>query len=497
MTQPRIIQSITKNNAIQNHVDFWDYRKKGYISPIDIVFGLLSLGYGVISSTVLGFFLALALSVSLQVSWLPDFFFRFSSSALVTSRQQLSGVFDGNGVLIPEKFEALYKRHAKSDEKITIVELLYLTNEQKKLGLALKEWAITLIELFAAYFFVGQKGCFLKEDLMALYNGALFYQVELKYMHHSKQSVRRWTAKEQLMAMVHAVFNVETYGAGCTTFGEKCALSSDSPCVENPVTDNSNVAVFSRSLIVSSAQNRNGEQPKEKKKPAVILTETAVVLHSSNLWLPFVKSFSDNLKTASFNHTTVVDTSSYSYGSAEFYKSSGFFDNSANNNALSDCGSSASSDNMSSCGSYSCGDSDISASFDESSIGTFDTNFAEIHVATQTIESYRKLSTVSSYCDASASSDIPLSQLASHALQLMAQNHKLAAIPVSTDCSSKVPSIVEINDLISGEEFTQISSSVYTPPKMEAIQLFCQGVSKNTKKTKKTKKNKKSIKSKK
>ncbi|KAG1458681.1 hypothetical protein G6F46_006515 [Rhizopus delemar] len=170
---------IVKESGIQKHISFWDKRNKGYITPIDTITGFLTLGYNIIFSVALGTFTGIFLSVLSQTSWIPDPFCRSFVPNLIRSRKQTSGVYDEDGVFVPERFEQLFDKYAKkSNESITITEFVKMTKEQEELGGNIKAWVLGMIELCTAYFFIGHRGCLSKEDVRAAYDGTLFYRLK-------------------------------------------------------------------------------------------------------------------------------------------------------------------------------------------------------------------------------------------------------------------------------------------------------------------------------
>lgn len=140
------------------------------------------------------------MSVLSQTSWLPDPFCRSSVSKLVRSTKQTSGVYDKDGVFVPENFERLFDKYSKSGESITIAEFFKMTKEQEELGVNMRAWyiyiyvyikhlyclftniyrALSMVELCTAYFFIGHRGSLSKEDVRAAYDVSLFVNVNKK-----------------------------------------------------------------------------------------------------------------------------------------------------------------------------------------------------------------------------------------------------------------------------------------------------------------------------
>ncbi|CAO3600037.1 unnamed protein product [Absidia cylindrospora] len=177
-----VTTTTTANTALERHVKFWDRKNKGYITPVDTVFGFINLGYGLVISVTLGAFLGVLFSYSTQDSWVPDVLCRTRTEKLQTD---LKGEpYDSVGQLDLELFENLFSKHAKSDisgKTITIKELLEWNESTYKDPLT---WSATALEWMAIYILVGSKGVVKKEDIQAAYDGTLFYQVRDRNKRH-------------------------------------------------------------------------------------------------------------------------------------------------------------------------------------------------------------------------------------------------------------------------------------------------------------------------
>ncbi|CEI98431.1 hypothetical protein RMCBS344292_12540 [Rhizopus microsporus] len=51
--QSTMNQADVEESGIQKHIRYWDKKNKGYITPIDAIYGFMSLGYSVIFSVAL------------------------------------------------------------------------------------------------------------------------------------------------------------------------------------------------------------------------------------------------------------------------------------------------------------------------------------------------------------------------------------------------------------------------------------------------------------
>ncbi|KAI8340896.1 Caleosin related protein-domain-containing protein [Chlamydoabsidia padenii] len=170
------------NAAVEKHTKFWDRKNKGYITPVDAVFGFIHLGYGIIVSVTLGTFLGVLVSYSTQDTWMPDPMCRTRMEKL----QKISkdAPYDLNGQLDMEKFDKLFDKYAKSDisgKTITLKELMEWNEATYKDPLT---WSTNALESFAIYLLVGNKGVVKREDVQAAYDGTLFYKVRDRNKQH-------------------------------------------------------------------------------------------------------------------------------------------------------------------------------------------------------------------------------------------------------------------------------------------------------------------------
>ncbi|ORX59424.1 Caleosin-domain-containing protein, partial [Hesseltinella vesiculosa] len=162
--------------AMEKHVRFWDRKKKGYITPVDAMFGFINLGYGVIFSLTMGTFLGVLFSYATQDSWMPDPYcrtrFHKMQKGLPTDTP-----YNEEGKFDEDRFEVLFTKYAKSDisgQTITLKELMEWNEASFKDPVA---WATRTLEWLTAYLFVGKDGIVKKDDVQAAFDGTLFYKM--------------------------------------------------------------------------------------------------------------------------------------------------------------------------------------------------------------------------------------------------------------------------------------------------------------------------------
>ncbi|KAI8884864.1 hypothetical protein K501DRAFT_247190 [Backusella circina FSU 941] len=182
---------IQSSDGLQKHIEFWDKNQKGYITPIDTINGFMTLGYGVMFSVLLGSMTSIFLSLTCQDRWIPipDPLCRSDIKHLIQSKKasfKNRGAYNDEGDFVPDKFNILFEKYARSDKTgatISLPELIRMTQEQESLGFNMnikefKGWLQGIIELSAAYFFIGHRGHLKREDVKAAYDGSLFYKLQ-------------------------------------------------------------------------------------------------------------------------------------------------------------------------------------------------------------------------------------------------------------------------------------------------------------------------------
>ncbi|OBZ90507.1 Peroxygenase 1 [Choanephora cucurbitarum] len=198
--------------GIQRHLKFWDKKDKGYITPIDTISGFMTLGYNMIFSITIGTVIGVFLSLSTQTGWIPDPLCRSNVNRIMslTKEQTSSGAFDEQGVFIPDQFEQLFQKYAKSDPSgntITLLEFIQMTKEQEKLNYRPSAWAAGMIELMTAYFFVGHRGTLFKQDVRAAYDGTLFYRLE----DTNRYVTQNQSLQGSYLAKPNSMFSIKTF----------------------------------------------------------------------------------------------------------------------------------------------------------------------------------------------------------------------------------------------------------------------------------------------
>ncbi|KAI8093149.1 Caleosin related protein-domain-containing protein [Halteromyces radiatus] len=186
VTNDNLVATTTANAALEKHAKFWDPKNKGYITPVDAMFGFIHLGYGVLFSVTVGTFLSAIFSYATQDSWMPDPLLRTRTNKF--QKDTYSAPYNEDGQLDLDAFDQLFSKYAKSDisgKTITLKELLEWNDASLRDPWA---WSTNTIQWLATYLLVGQHGIVKREDIQAAYDGTLFYRLrEQNKLHRSIQ----------------------------------------------------------------------------------------------------------------------------------------------------------------------------------------------------------------------------------------------------------------------------------------------------------------------
>jgi hypothetical protein len=102
----------------------------------------MTLGYGVMLSVFLGSVASIFLSLTCQDRWIPipDPLCRSNVTHLIQSKRasfKNRGAYNDEGNFVPDKFNILFEKYARSDKTgatISLPELIRMTQEQESLG---------------------------------------------------------------------------------------------------------------------------------------------------------------------------------------------------------------------------------------------------------------------------------------------------------------------------------------------------------------------------
>ncbi|CAA6664794.1 unnamed protein product [Spirodela intermedia] len=176
---------------LQKHVDFFDRNKDGLIYPSETYQGLRAIGCGIALSTAGTIFINISLGLITRPGKMPSPLFPIYVSTIYKGKHGCdTGSYDAEGRFVPEKFEAIFEKHARTNTNaLTLKELKdmlqanKIPNDNAGRLAAFLEWRVL-------YYLCKDKDGFLsKEDVRAVYDGSVFYRLEKKRASQRKRII--------------------------------------------------------------------------------------------------------------------------------------------------------------------------------------------------------------------------------------------------------------------------------------------------------------------
>ncbi|XP_030496310.2 probable peroxygenase 4 isoform X2 [Cannabis sativa] len=171
--------------VLQKHAAFFDRNHDGIIYPWETFQGCRAIGCGIALSTVAAIFINVGLSSKTRPGKFIHPLFPIEIKNIHLGKHGSdSGTYDTQGRFVGEKFEEIFKKHAKTNpEALTSKELdeMLHTNRLPKdypgwIG-AFSEWKI--LYLLAK----DKNGLLHKDKVRGVYDGTLFEQMEKEHSH--------------------------------------------------------------------------------------------------------------------------------------------------------------------------------------------------------------------------------------------------------------------------------------------------------------------------
>ncbi|KAJ1698860.1 hypothetical protein LUZ63_007372 [Rhynchospora breviuscula] len=165
---------------LQKHVAFFDRNKDGLIYPWETFQGMRAIGAGIGLSTVAAMFINGALGPKTRPGKFPSLLFPIYVENISRGKHTSdSGVYDSEGRFVPEKFEEIFKKYAKtkavalSEKELDDMLLGNKEPKDSKGHFAGKtEWKVL-------YLLAKDKDGFLSKDtIKGVYDGSLFTKLE-------------------------------------------------------------------------------------------------------------------------------------------------------------------------------------------------------------------------------------------------------------------------------------------------------------------------------
>ncbi|KAJ3694852.1 hypothetical protein LUZ60_000229 [Juncus effusus] len=177
------IKSIGEMTPLQKHASFFDRNKDGVIYPGETYRGMRAIGAGIGLSAIAG----VVINALLSSKTLPEgrrFSLRFPiyiENIQKAKHGSDTDTYDSEGRFVPEKFEEIFKKYAKTNPnaltKKELDKMIHANREPKDyIG-----WFGGTIEWKILYLLAKDKDGFLEKDtIRGVYDGSVFYKLEEK-----------------------------------------------------------------------------------------------------------------------------------------------------------------------------------------------------------------------------------------------------------------------------------------------------------------------------
>ncbi|OAY25294.1 hypothetical protein MANES_17G082500v8 [Manihot esculenta] len=168
------------HNVLQKHVFFFDRNQDGLVYPWETFQGFRAIGCGVLLSAASAVFINMGLSRKTRPGKGPSLLFPIEIQNINLGKHGSdSGVYDKDGRFVHEKFEAIFRNHARTHpDALTSSELMGMlkANREPK---DYAGWVASWTEWKTLYSLCkDSNGLLKKETVKAVYDGSLFERME-------------------------------------------------------------------------------------------------------------------------------------------------------------------------------------------------------------------------------------------------------------------------------------------------------------------------------
>lgn len=179
----------SEQNALQKHVFYFDRNQDGIIYPWETFQGMRAIGFGVIFSIAGALFINIGLSQKTRPGKSPSLFFPIEVRNIQKAKHGSdSGVYNNEGSFVHEKFEEIFRKHARSEpDALTSGELMAMLRDNRQ-PKDYPGWIASWVEWKALYILCKESDGFIKkETIRAAYDGTLFEHLEKKKLSAKKK----------------------------------------------------------------------------------------------------------------------------------------------------------------------------------------------------------------------------------------------------------------------------------------------------------------------
>lgn len=180
-----------ENNALQKHAFFFDRNQDGIVYPWETFQGFRAIGCGFALSTAAAIFINGALSQKTRPGQSLSPLFPIEIKNIQRSKHGSdTGVYDDEGRFVPDKFEAIFRKYARSHESAftsdELMEMLKANREPKDYG----GWIGAWVEWNVLYYLCKDRRGLLHRDIIrGVYDGSLFEKMERERKSAKKKDV--------------------------------------------------------------------------------------------------------------------------------------------------------------------------------------------------------------------------------------------------------------------------------------------------------------------
>ncbi|KAL7748432.1 hypothetical protein RI367_006124 [Sorochytrium milnesiophthora] len=177
-------------SVLQQHIEFFDRNKDGKISPLETYQGFRAIGFNIFISLLSVIIIHANFAYPTQTSWIPDPRLYIHIERIHKAKHGSdSETYDTEGRFVPQKFEEMFSKYAKTrPDALTGWELLAMTESNRNvmdpIGWFGSKFEFGALFLLTATHEPSAKGAgrmewiVTKEKLRGQYDGSLFYVVE-------------------------------------------------------------------------------------------------------------------------------------------------------------------------------------------------------------------------------------------------------------------------------------------------------------------------------